>query len=145
MQNGEACLRFCIADKNHPAGFGLNNGDPAITLNKISGDTNAQWIGYLNIFVIPNTGTLGYSPLGGEGNGDGIVIDATAFGTGNGCGSIKADAPFNLGRTLTHELGHYFLLDHIWGYGENGTGCQVDDSVADTPNQESDYGGVPWF
>jgi len=39
VQNGEACLRFCIADKNHPTGFGLNNGDPAVTLNKTSGDT----------------------------------------------------------------------------------------------------------
>jgi len=83
--------------------------------------------------------------LGGEGNGDGVVIDASAFGTGNGCGSVKADPPFNLGRTVTHELGHYFLLDHIWGYGENGTGCQVDDSVADTPNQEDANEECPGF
>ena len=31
---GETCVKFCIADKNHPGGYGLSNGDPAITINK---------------------------------------------------------------------------------------------------------------
>ena len=138
ISNGEACLKFCIADQNHPSGFGISNGDPAVTLNKTSGDNNSSWSGYLNIFVQPNTGVLGYSPLGGSGNGDGVVIDASAFGAGNGCGSISPNAPYNLGRTLTHEVGHYLLLDHIWG-----NGCSTDDDVTDTPDQASDYSGCP--
>jgi hypothetical protein len=39
---------------------------------------------------------------------------------------------------LTHEVGHYFYLDHIWG-----NGCNSDDEVSDTPDQSSDYDGCP--
>lgn len=136
VSNGEACIQFCIATQNHPSGSGIANGDPAVTINAVSGDFSAEWSGYLNIFVIANTGVLGYSPLGGSGNGDGVVVDATAFGAGSGCGSISPNAPYDLGRTLTHELGHYLLLDHIWGGG-----CGQDDGVADTPDSaDSNYG-----
>jgi len=138
VSNGEACVNFCIATKNHPSGYGLSEGSPAVTINKTTGDTDNNWSGYINIFVQPNTGLLGYSPLGGSGNGDGVVVDAAAFGKGSGCGIVSPNAPFNLGRTLTHELGHYLLLDHIWG-----NGCNVDDDVADTPNQNNEYYGCP--
>lgn len=138
VTNGEACLKFCIATKNHPTGYDLQDGDLAVTVNKVSGDSDANWSGYINIFVRPDIGALGYAPLGGEGNGDGVVIDASAFGSGNGCNGVSPQFPFNLGRTLTHEIGHYLLLDHIWG-----DGCATDDGVADTPDQELDYGGCP--
>ena len=135
---GEACLEFVLANQNHPSGYGLSNGDLAVTVNATTGDQVNNWAGYLNIFVIPNTGLLGYAPLGGSGNGDGVVIDAGAFGTGSNCGNVGSSAPYNLGRTLTHELGHYLFLDHIWG-----NGCGQDDGISDTPNQASDSGGCP--
>ncbi|MFK8105272.1 MAG: M43 family zinc metalloprotease, partial [Saprospiraceae bacterium] len=138
VNNAEACLEFCIASQNHPAGFGLNDGDLAITFNSTSGDFVSQWSGYINIFVRANTGVLGYSPLGGSGNGDGVVVDASAFGKGLSCGGISPNAPYDLGRTLTHEMGHYLLLDHIWGGG-----CGSDDAVNDTPNSSSPYFGCP--
>ncbi len=138
INNGEACIEFVIASKNHPSGYGISNGDPAVTINKTNGDFDSKWANYLNIFVQANTGVLGYSPLGGSGNGDGVVIDANAFGKGSGCGSISPNAPYNLGRTLTHELGHYLLLDHIWG-----NGCAQDDGVSDTPNSKEEYYGCP--
>lgn len=138
VSNGEACLKFVIADQNHPSGYGLNNGELAITVNRTQGDQVNNWAGYVNIFVQPNTGALGYSPLGGLGNGDGVVIDASAFGSGQGCSNIAPEAPYNLGRTLTHEMGHYLLLDHIWG-----DGCGVDDEVSDTPDQAQDNSGCP--
>ena len=138
INNGKAHFKFCLATKNHPDGYGLEDGDLAVTVNKVNGDNSSDWSGYINIFVIPNTGVLGYSPLGGSGNGDGVVIDATAFGKGQGCGSISPKEPYNLGRTLTHELGHYLLLDHIWGGG-----CGIDDDVADTPDAEQEYYGCP--
>lgn len=138
VNNGEACIKFQLATKNHPSGFGISNGDKAVTINKTSGDQASAWNGYINIFVKPNTGVLGYSPLGGSGNGDGVVVDAQAFGAGSGCGNIKPNAPYNLGRTLTHELGHYLLLDHIWA-----NGCGSDDNVQDTPNQGDPHYGCP--
>lgn len=146
VNNGEACIEFCLATKNHPNGFGLNDGDLAVTVNQTSGDSDAAWAGYINIFVRPNLRigffpVLGFAPLGGEGNGDGITVTAEAFGSGVGCGSVQPNAPFNLGRTVTHEMGHYLLLEHMWGSGNGG--CNIDDGVADTPNSEQPYDGCP--
>ncbi len=138
VTNGKGKFKFCIATKNHPSGYGLSDGDPAVTVNKTSGDFDAKWSGYINIFVQPNIGVLGYSPLGGIGNGDGVVIDAAAFGKGLSCGSIQPQAPYNLGRTLTHEMGHYLMLEHIWGGG-----CGQDDQVSDTPDAEEPHYNCP--
>ncbi len=138
VSNGEACLQFTIADINHPSGYGLTNGDPAVTVNQTNGDFVSAWAGYLNIYVNDADGALGYSPLGGSGNGDGVVIARNAFGSGSSCSNVGAQAPYNLGRTLTHEVGHYLLLDHIWG-----NGCGTDDGISDTPSQSSDYSGCP--
>ncbi len=97
---------------------------------------------YLNIWVVPNikSGTLdilGYAQFpGGAAATDGIVIGHRYFGT---TGS-NAVAPFNLGRTTTHEVGHFLNLRHIWGDGV----CGVDDFVADTPeSDESNRGCTP--
>jgi hypothetical protein len=76
---------------------------------------------------------LGYSPLGGlPVNGDAVVMNTFAFGSGSGCNGFVPGAPFDLGRTVTHELGHFFNLDHTFG---NGNGCNFanTDFVADTP------------
>lgn len=59
----------------------------------------------------------------------GVVVHYRAFGN-----TGSARAPFNLGRTLTHEIGHYFHLYHIWGNTDNNS-CTDDDNVADTPLQ----------
>ena len=133
-------MRFCLADKNHPAGYGLSDGDVAVTINQTSGDFDSNWSGYINIFVRNiNGGILGYSELPGSGNGDGMVISRTAFGSGNGCGVVSPTAPYNLGRTLTHEMGHYLNLRHIWGDG----GCGASDFVNDTPDANGSNGGCP--
>lgn len=133
--NGEACIEFKLANINHPSGYGLVDGDPAVTINETRGDSDRNWSGYLNIFV-RNIQYLGYSPLGGDGDGDGVVIDDDAFGSGSGCGDVSPAYPYNLGRTLTHELGHYLLLDHIWGGG-----CGSDDGIGDTPDSSGPYYG----
>jgi len=97
---------------------------------------------YLNIWVGEITGgILGYatpSSLQGTSGAwrDGVVIGFTYFGTMG-----TATFPYNRGRTGTHEVGHYFDLRHIWGDGN----CSVDDGIADTPLQESQYGGCPTF
>jgi hypothetical protein len=94
---------------------------------------------YLNLWVCPlGGGLLGYAQFpGGPVNTDGVVINYRAFGT-NG----TAKAPFNLGRTATHEVGHYFNLRHIWGDTED---CSGSDMVADTPNCAGPNFGKPPF
>lgn len=56
---------------------------------------------------------------------DGLVIDYTVFG-------LTSDPKYNLGRTTTHEMGHFFGLRHIWG---DESSCAGTDYVSDTPNQ----------
>lgn len=95
---------------------------------------------YLNIWVCNlSSGLLGYAQFpGGPANTDGVVIDFQAFGT-NG----TAQAPFNLGRTATHEVGHWLNCYHIWG--DDGTACTGTDQVSDTPNQADENYGCPVF
>ena len=63
----------------------------------------------------------------------------SAFGRGG-----SAAAPFDLGRTATHEVGHYLNLSHIWGEARVPT-CTDTDSVDDTPNQWGPNFGKPTF
>ena len=95
---------------------------------------------YLNLWVCSlDGGLLGYAQFpGGPAATDGVVIRNTAFGT-NGTSA----APFNLGRTATHEIGHWLNLRHIWG--DDGGGCNGDDFVADTPNAADANSGKPTF
>src|SRR3954452_8821841 len=95
---------------------------------------------YLNLWVCRlSGGLLGYAQFpGGPADTDGVVILDTACGT-----SGTAAAPFDLGRTATHEIGHWLNLRHIWG--DDGGGCNGDDFVADTPNCADDNMGKPTF
>jgi hypothetical protein len=84
-------------------------------------------------------GLLGYAQFpGGPAQTDGVVIRHSGFGT-----TGTAAAPFDRGRTATHEIGHWANLFHIWG--DDGTGCNGTDEVADTPNQADENYGCPTF
>ena len=95
---------------------------------------------YLNLWVCPLAGSLlGYAQFpGGAAATDGVVIRYSAFGNQG-----TATAPFELGRTATHEIGHWLNLRHIWG--DDGNGCAGDDFVADTPNCAGSNPGTPSF
>ncbi len=94
---------------------------------------------YLNMWVVPlvspylgfatfpisNLPGLNFSPAAAIR--DGVTVDYRFFGTGPGTAANTS------GRTTTHEVGHYLGLRHIWGDG----GCEVDDFVLDTPNQDN--------
>jgi hypothetical protein len=94
---------------------------------------------YLNIWVCNlSDGLLGYAQFpGGPIETDGVVILYRAFGT-----SGTSEQPFNLGRTCTHEVGHYLNLRHIWGDTEN---CLGTDFVDDTPIQQLPNYNKPTF
>jgi hypothetical protein len=94
---------------------------------------------YLNLWACSlGGGLLGYAQFpGGPPETDGVVILNTAFGT-NG----TATAPFNLGRTATHEVGHWLNLHHIWG---DKLDCTGNDLVKDTPQAGAPNYGKPAF
>jgi pregnancy-associated plasma protein-A len=94
---------------------------------------------YLNLWVCTlGGGLLGYAQFpGGPAATDGVVILNKAFGTKG-----SATAPFNLGRTAVHEVGHWLNLRHIWGDTED---CSGTDYVADTPNAQHPNYNKPKF
>jgi Pregnancy-associated plasma protein-A len=83
---------------------------------------------YLNIWVCNlGGGLLGYAQFpGGPARTDGVVVAHSAFGTRG-----TAQAPFDGGRTATHEVGHWLNLRHIWG---DTLDCSGGDRCPDTPN-----------
>jgi hypothetical protein len=91
---------------------------------------------FFNVWITDLSGNyLGYSTFPGSGPAaeDGVVI--------NHIGLPGGQAPYNVGRTLTHETGHYFFLYHIWG-DDNGA-CTGTDYIDDTPNQGNFTSGCP--
>jgi hypothetical protein len=89
---------------------------------------------YLNFWVCDiSGGILGYAQFpGGSASTDGVVCDYQYVGTIG-----TATSPFDLGRTATHEVGHWLNLRHIWGDGN----CNADDFVSDTPTSDAaNYG-----
>jgi hypothetical protein len=81
-------------------------------------------------------GILGYAQFpGGSSATDGVVIDSNYFGL-----SSAASYPYNLGRTASHEVGHWMNLRHIWGDASCGN-----DLVSDTPVHKTSNFGVPTY
>jgi hypothetical protein len=89
----------------------------------------------LNMWVVNDMGgILGYAQFpGGPAATDGVVIAHNYFGrTG------VVSAPYHLGRTATHEVGHWMNLRHIWGDATCGS-----DQVSDTPTHNTANYGCP--
>ncbi|WP_338876559.1 zinc metalloprotease [Spirosoma sp. SC4-14] len=98
---------------------------------------------YLNMWVANFTDSLlGVATFpGGPAELDGFIVDTQAFGTIG-----TAAAPFNRGRTATHEIGHWLNLLHIWGDDQSlANTCSQSDECADTPNQSIMNYGTPAF
>jgi hypothetical protein len=144
----DAGIAFCLAQRDP-------NGAPTSGINRVSTTVNTFGLNdavkytaqggadawprnqYLNIWVC-NLGSqlLGYAQFPGQPAAtDGVVIGYNYFGT-----SGTVSAPFNKGRTTTHEVGHWLGLYHIWG--DDGGACNGSDNVSDTPNQASETYGT---
>lgn len=147
-------IRFCLATKD-PDGnptngivrvaspyTDLDSDKEMLTKNLSRWDPHL----YLNIWVVKSIdgseNIQGYSYVprtsgGPSFNADGVVITYKFFGKIG-----TSPYGYNLGRTTTHEVGHYLDLIHPWGgddfYSGQG-GCNDDDGIGDTPNCDSVY------
>jgi hypothetical protein len=152
ISNGNLNVQFVIATQNHPAESGLVDGEVAVTfgtdfigsgvLNCTNGcNEDITWAGYMNIVVTNiSGGVLGFSPLGGQPQfGRTVVIDNNSFGASlspspTTCSNFAPTSPFNKGRTLTHELGHFLNLSHTFQSCDGANCANTGDRVCDTPS-----------
>jgi hypothetical protein len=149
-------ISFCLAqrgpDGNPTTGI-IRKFTPKNTFDALVDDAKSSALDgndgwdptqYLNIWVVPRllyikSAILGYAQYpGAPANIDGVVIPHRYFGTTG----TATTAPFNLGRTGTHEVGHWLNLPHIWADEPN---CADDDGASDTPLQADKNYGCPVF
>ncbi len=113
--------------------FSFSINDDGIKYSTLGGVDAWDTDNYLNIWVGNITsGILGYAmpPVNAGNSNDGVVIGYRYVGYGS-------NWQYNIGRTATHEVGHYLGLEHVWGQG----GCSSDDGIQDTPKQSSPHYG----
>lgn len=140
---GDMQINFCLAvrDPNGNATTGITrtqtsdasfSTDDQVKFTAQGGHDIWDRNKYLNLWICDlGGGLLGYSQFpGGAASTDGVVLNYRYVGT------TGSSAPYNLGRTATHEIGHWFNLRHIWG--DDGSSCSGSDQVSDTPNQASE-------
>lgn len=96
-------------------------------------DSADRLLGYAQF---PSQSNLPGIPVQGPASTDGVVIAYRSFGNAEKGNFPIMQAPYNLGRTLTHETGHWLGLRHIWGDANCG-----DDFCSDTPPQASESRG----
>lgn len=128
VKSGDIKIRFILKQVNRKytstTAFSTNNFMKSSTKGGIDATSPETT---LNIWVCNmGGGILGYAQFpGGNKATDGVVINTLAFGRGGG---FNLYTDYDLGRTATHEVGHYFNLRHIWGDRQCGN-----DYVDDTP------------
>jgi PKD repeat protein len=100
------------------------------------GGEDANLLGYAQFPDDSNLG--GLNEKGGPSTTDGVVVKYSSFGSADKGTFPVMQAPYNKGRTLSHETGHWLGLRHIWGDGPCGN-----DFVDDTPTQQNESRGCP--
>jgi len=144
----DAQIEFCMAQRTPAGGATTGIVRKSTTVTSFTSNDNVKkstaggddaWDAtkYLNLWVCPlGGGLLGYAQFpGGAATTDGVVINYTAFGN-----TGTAAAPYDKGRTATHEVGHWLNLRHIWGDANCGS-----DLVTDTPTQQTSNYGCPTY
>lgn len=150
-QAADTQIQFCMAtvDPNGNATNGITRKSSTKTswgtndaMKKASQGGVNPWdtSQYLNMWVCNiGGGILGYAQFpGGSAATDGVVMGPQYFGSKNEGSGFYLSAPFDEGRTTTHEVGHFLNLRHIWGDSNCGN-----DFVSDTPTHQTSNGGCP--
>ncbi|MEM9992371.1 MAG: M43 family zinc metalloprotease, partial [Bacteroidota bacterium] len=140
------CIQYCIGKINRidittcsacPGGancdenalFNCSQDAPNDYLNIYSAQFGGGLLGVASSIPFPG------NPFGAcIENNDGVYVDWNSFNVGP-----PANAPYDGGKTLTHEIGHWLGLYHIGGDGN----CNADDGLADTPVQNGQNMGCP--
>jgi len=153
----DAEIEFVLAKQNprgHPTS-GISRVEvpraynPKVTDDLIEIRSLSYWPAdkYLNIYVgqlrggisilfgyaiFPETDLVGVSEDADRLYLDAVFVDHRFFG--NNVVRLRNRDFESRGRTLTHEIGHFLSLRHIWG----DAGCEFDDFVDDTPEADTD-------
>ncbi len=146
-------IEFCMAQQD-PDGC-VTNGINRIDMSAVStswsgpgGNTDTvlkpmtYWDAsqYMNMWSVnfSDPTLLGFAQFpGGPANSDGVVSNYTYFGSNDAPG-VTIPGTFNLGRTMTHEVGHYLGLFHTFQGG-----CAGGDMCDDTPPVDAPNFGCP--
>ena len=145
-------VRFVMARKN-PAGqptTGINVitnddyfADPGDAPNNMKQALSWDSTKYFNVYTNDAAGFLGYAtfPVEDAGNKeDGVVLLYSSVGRNSG------SPPYDLGRTATHEVGHWLGLYHTFqgGCGQLNQPYTTGDLIMDTPREQSQaFGCTP--
>ncbi len=143
-------INFCLAQQT-PTGAATSgiirksttttsfSDNDAVKSSSTGGDNAWDATKYLNLWVCNmGGGILGYAQFpGGPAATDGVVLQYNTVGSRATPGSAS---PYNLGRTATHEIGHWLNLRHIWGDANCGS-----DLVSDTPTHTTSNFGCPSY
>ncbi|MFM2388430.1 MAG: hypothetical protein RL660_3187 [Bacteroidota bacterium] len=146
-------IQFCLAVRDPQGNTTTGITRTQTTVNSFSTNNNVKFNAnggkdawprdsYLNIWVADlGSSLLGYAQFPGGGAAtDGVVCNYNTVGSLTVPGT---NTGYDRGRTLTHEVGHWLDLFHIWG-DDNGA-CTGSDQVGDTPNQEDANYGCPTY
>lgn len=97
------------------------------------GGSSANLLGYAQF--PSDSGLGGLNANGGLATTDGVVANYSTFGSSDyNDGTFTLGAPYDKGRTMTHEVGHFLGLRHIWGDATCGTDYCADTPTAHTAN-----------
>ena len=149
----DANVQFVLA-KRTPTGAATNgvihkqtkvaswSTNDAVKNSKRGGDDAWDATKYLNLWACNlGQGLLGYAQFpGGAAATDGVVCLYSAFGSRAKYAAGTYTTTYDLGRTATHEVGHWLNLRHIWGDASCGN-----DQVNDTPTQQTSNYGCPAY
>jgi hypothetical protein len=156
-QFGKSNIRFCLAQRT-PSGA-VTNGIMRYTSSTLSSSSSTNdpikstalgganaWdpTRYINVWIgtFTSSGLLGYASFpinspenpGGLLSQQGLVIEQGIVPGGT-------NVTYNNGRVLTHEIGHFFWLRHIWGDAPCGDDFPNTPGIDDTPTQSGPSSG----